>query len=327
MSSWLRRRSPVKRQQLRPVLEFVGLPFLKLALRLVRLYRPDFVPTSPHLYALADRLGIYPLVDHYHDPPVRPAARDDTVPRQFPWLDLRVEAQLDLLRRLRYGEELSAIPLDYDGVTEPYYRNGLFGPVDAQLLYSLLRMARPQLVMEVGSGESTRFATKALAVNAAEGDAGRLVAIEPYGPPYLESLGVEVVRRRAEEVDPSVFKDLAAGDVLFIDSSHVPQPGGDVPFLLLEVLPALAPGVLVHVHDVFTPYDYPAEWSRRRWFWTEQYVLEALLADNPRLEVLLAAAYLAREHPTDLAAACPVPESLSDIRTSSFWLRTCAVGA
>lgn len=321
---WLRRHSPVKRRHIRSALELAGLPFLNLALRLARLYRPDFHRTSRHLYTLADRLGIYPVLDHYHDPPVRPRLRDDASPRDLPWLDLNVEAQLALLSQLRYGDELSTIPLDAEDVTKPFYRNAAFAPIDAQLLYSLLRFSRPRLVVEAGSGESTRFAKHALDRNVEEGAAGHLVSIEPFEALYLEQLGVEVVRRQVEEVGPAFFDILSSGDILFIDTSHVLRPAGDVTFLLLEVVPRLAPGVLIHVHDVFTPYDYPAEWSRRRWFWGEQYVLEALLADNPRLEIVLAAAYLSREHPAALAAACPVPATVSILSASSFWLRVVA---
>jgi hypothetical protein len=93
--------------------------------------------------------------------------------------------------------------------------------------------------------------------------------------------------------------------------------------LLLDVIPALPPGVLVHVHDVFTPRDYPEEWSRRRWFWAEQYVVEGLLTHNPRLEVVLAVDHLLREHADAFAAACPVPLPPGPGPTpSSFWLRT-----
>ena len=112
-------------------------------------------------------------------------------------------------------------------------------------------------------------------------------------------------------------------DVLFIDSSHVPRPGGDVPFLLLEIVPTLPSGVLIHIHDVFTPRDYPSEWSRRRWFWTEQYVVEGLLSCNPGLDVLLSVSLLLERFPEQFAIACPVPAARDDGPTpSSMWLRT-----
>lgn len=304
----------------RGVLELAGLPLLYAGLRVARLYRPGFHETSEHVYRAADRLGVYPVIDHYHEPPVRPRPRG---PRRLPGIDLRVEAQLELLGRLRYGDELREVPLHTTDATTPYYANPSFAAPDAQVYHSLLRLFRPRRVLEIGSGQSTRFAARALALNRAEGAKGELVAIEPFEAPELEQLGARVIRERVEEADGEVFTELRPGDVLFIDSSHVVQPGGDVVLLLLDVLPALPPGVLVHVHDVFTPGDYPEEWSRRRWFWSEQYVVEGLLTHNPRLEVVLAVDHLLREHADAFAAACPVPQPAGPGPTpSSFWLRT-----
>jgi hypothetical protein len=306
----------------RELLRLAGLPFLYGGLRVARLYRPSFHETSEHVYRAADRLGVYPVIDHYHEPPVRPRPAERE-PRRLPGVDLRVDAQLELLGRLRYGHELREVPLQPTDATTPHYANPSFAAPDAQVYHSLLRHFRPRRVLEVGSGQSTRFAARALALNRSEGAEGELVAIEPYEAPELEQLGARVIRRRVEELGDAAFAELAAGDVLFVDSSHVVQPGGDVTLLLLEVLPSLPAGVLVHVHDVFTPRDYPEEWRRRRWFWTEQYVVEALLTDNPRLEVVLAVDHLLHEHADAFVAACPVPLPPGPGPTpSSFWLRT-----
>lgn len=304
-------------------MEAAGRPLLYAALCIARFYRPGFHETSDHVYRAADRLGVYPVIDHYHEPPVRPRrSEDERTPRQLPGIDLRIDAQLELLGRLRYRPELEAIPIYESDTGAAYYANPSFAAPDAQLYYSLLRHLQPLRVIEVGSGQSTRFAARALARNAEEGSSSELVAIEPYEAPELESLNVHVVRQRVEVVDREIFASLAAGDVLFIDSSHVASAGGDVTVLMLEILPLLPPGVLVHVHDVFTPRDYPAEWARRRWFWTEQYVVEALLTNNPRLEVVLAVDHLLHEHPEALTAACPVQAPSGPGPTpSSFWLR------
>lgn len=312
------------RRGVRRLLEWVGLPLLYAALGWVRLYRPSFHRTSPHLYRAADRLGIYPVIDHYHDPPVRPPVRVPAGRRRrvLPGIDLRVDEQLALLAQLRYGDELRAVPLRPGSGVGPYYANPSFAAPDSQLYHSLLRHFRPRRVIEVGGGQSTRFAARALEQNGADGFPGALLVIEPYEAPELEQLGVRVLRQRVEEVAADVFAELEEGDVLFIDSSHVVRPGSDVVLLLLEVVPALRPGVLVHVHDVFTPRDYPEEWSRRRWFWTEQYLVEALLTDSDRLEVLLAVDFLLRAHPQAFAAACPLPLPPGPGPTpSSFWLR------
>jgi hypothetical protein len=241
----------------------------------------------------------------------------------LPGIDLRIDDQLALLARFQYGDELLAIPMHSESHLGPFFANPSFAAPDSQIYHSMLRHFRPRRVIEVGSGQSTRFAARALELNRAEGSPAKLVAIEPYESPELETLGVDVVRSRVEDVNADLFSELEDRDVLFIDSSHVVRPGGDVTLLLLEVVPALPPGVLVHVHDVFTPRDSPAEWSKRRWFWAEQYVVEGLLTDNPRLEVLLAVDLLLNEYPAAFAAACPVPSPAGPGPTpASFWLRT-----
>jgi hypothetical protein len=127
-----------------------------------------------------------------------------------------------------------------------------------------------------------------------------------------------------EDLDASLFSDLDAGDVLFIDSSHIVRPQGDVLYLLHDVLPMLPPGVLVHIHDIYTPRDYPRAWLERRWFWTEQYVVEALLRESRTLEVVLAANMLFQDHAAALYEACPVIARLRTPEPGSLWLRTVA---
>jgi predicted O-methyltransferase YrrM len=316
----IRAQAGIAKARGRALLELAGLPFLYASLKVARLYRPSFHQTSRHIYRAADRMGVYPVIDHYHDPPVR--LRSPRRTRTLPGIDLRADAQLELLRLLRFGDELHAIPRTVPAGVAPYFDNPAFAPGDSQIYYSLLRQLKPSRVIEVGSGQSTRFAALALSRNAAEGRPGQLVAIEPYESPELEELDATVVRTPVELLGPDFFSELDEGDVLFIDSSHVTHPGGDVTYLLLEVVPALRPGVLVHVHDVFTPRDYPEEWSRRRWFWTEQYVVEALLSHSTQLEIVLAVNFLENDHGSEFREACPVAPSATSTPSGSIWLRT-----
>ena len=155
-----------------------------------------------------------------------------------------------------------------------------------------------------------------------------LIAIEPYpggvlkaGFPGLSQL----MQRPVQEVPLTFFERLQANDILFIDSSHVVRIGGDVIYLYLEVLPRLAPGVLVHVHDVYLPRHYPKRWvvdSRR--FWTEQYLLQAFLAFNRTFEVLWAGMYAAARWPDDLERLLPNPLGQQiNYESGSFWMRRC----
>jgi hypothetical protein len=316
------------RHRSRPLLEAVGAPILFLALMVVRAYRPTFHRTSRWIHVAADWFGIYPVIDHYHDPPVRPRPSQlagASEARSIPGLDLRTEEQLAWLQRLAEVKP-TAMMLERvsDDPLAPVLNNLAFAPADAMLLFALLRVVRPRRVVEVGSGHSTRFAKAALDVNRAEGSDALHVCIEPFESLWLEQMGVTVIRKPVEDLGADFFGEFVAGDVLFIDSSHVVRPGGDVLHLMHCVLPHLPRGVIVHIHDVFTPRDYPASWQQRRWFWTEQYVVEALLIGNERYRIIMGANYLFHDHRAKMLGALPGVERYLDREPASLWLEVAA---
>ena len=204
-------------------------------------------------------------------------------------------------------------------LTQFYIRNSQFSWLDARALFVLLREWRPKKIIEVGSGYSTilmhdvnmRFLNGATDVT----------AIEPYPRPFLEKLdGVKLIQEKVQQVSLDVFKALDAGDILFIDSSHVSKTGSDVNHLLFAVLPILRRGVRVHVHDIFLPVDYPREWviDENR-SWNEQYVLRALLMYSAKFRVLFGCMNAFLNHKELLSAAIQRPiESLYG--GSSLWL-------
>jgi Methyltransferase domain len=307
------------KQRLRHVVEWIGFPLLLAALRLVRMYRRSFHETSPLLHRATEATGVHPVIDHYHEPLIMPRLHLDRGRRRdLAAIDFRTPAQLALLREFDWNDELLTIPRRSDDERVPYYDNPSFPPGDAETLHNVLRHFRPRRVIEIGSGQSTKFALNALRLNGG----GTLTCIEPYEAPWLEDLGVEVVRQRVEDVGPEPFRSLERGDALFVDSSHVVRPQGDVVRIYTEILPALAHGVLVHVHDVFTPRDYPWEWIERRWLWDEQYLLEAMLANGSRYEVVLAVNLLYHEHPAELRRTCPaLAERAGRSEPGSLWLQ------
>ena len=148
------------------------------------------------------------------------------------------------------------------------------------------------------------------------------VCIEPYEQPWLEQLGVTVIRRPVEQVDKSLFDGLLENDILFIDSSHIIRPQGDALFEYLEILPSLRKGVLIHIHDIFTPKDYLEEWvSGEVKFWNEQYLLEAFLTCNADFRVIGALSFLFHHHVDLLTQACPVLGLEQKWRKpGSFWI-------
>ncbi len=280
----------------------------------------------PRFQAASDKAGFQIRSTHYYEPTYRASdlPADIEAERSLPGLDFRESQQLALLNGFRWQAELQKIPMEKPAPSSFGYLNGAFESGESEVLYSLIRQLRPGKIIEVGSGESTLMARLAIQKNGEDDDQYRCehTCIEPYEAPWLESSGVRVIRDRVENVSPDLFSSLGANDILFIDSSHVIRPFGDVLDEYQQIIPALAPGVYVHVHDVFTPYDYPAYWLREdRRGWNEQYLLESFLAFNAEFEVVAMLNWLSRHHRPALIKACPTLAKQPDFGPSSFWFR------
>jgi hypothetical protein len=264
---------------------------------------------------------------HFYSPVVDPAElreHDDVIwPAEVadnPAVDYRAAAQRELLGAVaRYATDFDYPQERPDPARGGFVeRNGKFEGLDARMLFCLLRHLRPRRVIEVGSGFSSLLAAD---VNRRFlGGSTEIVCIEPFPPPFLEQPVeglTELIERKVQEVPIAVFQRLGEGDVLFIDSSHVAKTGSDVNSLYFRVLPALHAGVVLHVHDVFLPDDYPREWvlGEQR-SWSEQYVVHALLTYSHGLEVLFGSAYAARRFPELVRQVFGI-----DCGGGSLWLR------
>ncbi|MFN9721172.1 MAG: class I SAM-dependent methyltransferase [Planctomycetota bacterium] len=225
------------------------------------------------------------------------------------------------MKQFRFSEELR--PFDTPTQNELTYNfgNGFFDSGDAEFLSNLVRLRKPRRVVEIGSGNSTLLVIEAVKRNKQEdpGYSCDHICIEPYEMPWLERSGVTVRRERVESVSKSVFEHLDRNDLLFIDSSHVIRPQGDVLCEFLEILPILRSGVLVHIHDIFTPRDYLKAWvvDKVR-LWDEQYLMEALLSGHPNWRIVGGVNYLKHDHYDSLKAACPFPTP--DREPGSFYI-------
>jgi hypothetical protein len=200
--------------------------------------------------------------------------------------------------------------------------NPHFSMLDAPALFVLLRAWKPRRIIEVGSGFSTllmadvnrRFLGREVSIS----------CIDPYPPVFLrhgtDGIGHQV-ERRVQELPLEHFADLQAGDLLFIDSSHVAKTDSDVNFLFFDVFPRLAAGVLVHLHDIFLPHDYPPDWvlGENR-SWNEQYLLRALLMHTGGFEVLFGCSYAFWSYPALVIAALANPDG-AGYGGGSFWMR------
>ncbi len=277
-------------------------------------------------YSVLDRFDITVLRHHYYSPVVFPRDIQEPLdaPRRLPGLDFNIAGQLELVRKFNYGEELVAIPLEKCDTDSAAYHNHAFESGDAEMLYNMIRHFKPRRVVEIGCGQSTLFALLAENRNRQDDPAHAChhICVEPYEQPWLEKMGVELIRERIEKLDISIVEALEENDILFIDSSHVLRPQGDVVCEYLLLLGLLRPGVIVHVHDIFTPRDYPPEWVLKdRRLWNEQYILEAFLSFNNSFEVLAMVNYLAHEHLGALKNACPILVKEPWREPGSFWFR------
>lgn len=275
------------------------------------------------------RFGFHPLRVHFY----QPVPRYEAVPRahfeqplEHPGVEIDMARAKALLGRLAaYGGECrwpeqAGEPGTYHG------GNGNFGFSSAALLHAMLRLHGTRRAIEVGGGFSSLVSLAALQAN---GGDWRFTSIEPYPSPWLRAAiaragaNAELLERPAQELEPSLFESLGENDLLFIDSSHVSQLASDVNFLFLRVLPRLRPGVLVHVHDIYLPWEYPAAhfFGANKLFWNEQYLLQAFLACNPEFEVLLPGFHAQGALAGEFAGAFPAYDAGIHRRTSSFWLR------
>ena len=305
-------------------IDILGVPFVFLAGYLLLALRKMGVGRFPLLRKTLSRVGVFPISDHYYEPLFNTQALKNPLSavRNLPGIDWGGEGQVAFLEKLNFADELKDLPQSRASEAEFYINNKSFGAGDAEYWYSLIRAVKPKRIIEIGSGNSTLMAFRALKKNR-ESDAGyqcEHICIEPYEQPWLEKTGAKIIRECVENLPLSFFGQLGNNDILFIDSSHIIRPQGDVLCEYLQILPTLNPGVIVHVHDIFSPHDYPRAWvvDQVR-FWNEQYLLEAFLTHNNQWEILGGLNYLRHHHFDELKTVCPY--LMEDSEPGSFYMR------
>jgi hypothetical protein len=252
-------------------------------------------------------------------------------PSALPGLDVDVPAMRHRLAGLaeRWEADFVASAGDYRANQQQGFGPG-YPEFDARTLYYVLRQHKPAAYLEVGSGLSTYYATLAARRNGEDGAPLKITCIEPYPFEALHALpGFELIRGFVQDVPVERFEALSAGDVLFIDSSHSLKIDSDVAYLFLEVLPRVAPGVLVHIHDVPLPYNvpFPADtWLfGERWpvYWNEAMIVQSFLAFNSAFEILLSTPLIRHDDEAFLTGRVPgyIPVADDPNPPSSLWLR------
>jgi predicted O-methyltransferase YrrM len=238
-------------------------------------------------------------VDRIFDPTTQPL-----------WIDLRDAAQLELFETLADLVDSVPFPAERGEEYRYFFDNGAYSWGDGIVLHAMLRHVRPRRVVEVGSGYSS-----ALMLDTADGwldPSPELTFVEPY-PELLNSLlrpadadRVTIHGTAVQDLPLEVFSQLQAGDILFIDSTHVVKAGSDVNHLFFEVLPRLASGVWIHIHDVFFPFEYDIAWVREGRAWQEAYLLRAFLMNNPAFELRWFQDYMWTRHRQVIEGRLPV---------------------
>jgi len=216
-------------------------------------------------------------------------------------IDLREEEQMQLLQRLaRFYPEIPFASDRSKGLRFAF-DNPSYSWCDAIILFCMIRDLRPRRIIEVGSGHSS-----CLILDTNElffGGSIDVTFVDPYPEPLLELLRpgeverTDIVAKKLQDADLELFASLRANDILFIDSSHVAKAGSDVQSLFFDILPALSPGVVVHLHDIFDRFEYPAGWLREGRGWNEQYMLRAFLQFNTHFRIKLFTGHMLFKHP------------------------------
>jgi methyltransferase family protein len=304
---------------------------------------PFFFTGMVKAFRALQRLGINLTPNHFYWPVPDLAQLEKRrwpVYSTLPHSRFDTNQQIDLAWELssNYGREC-CFPQDaQDG--RYHYNNGYFEAVDAEIAYCMVRHFKPARILEVGTGYSTRVLAAALEKNRQRDHLqAKLISIDPFPERFSGNGWVQQIPKAVQDVDIELFDCLQSGDILFIDSSHVVAVGSDVVRLYLQVLPRLKPGVVVHIHDIFLPSDYPRDAVLNRlWFWSEQYLLQAFLSFNREFEVLWGSSAMQIRCPWQLDRCFPqwrhsyrrMPESKrrfiptldgDHVWPSSFWMR------
>lgn len=237
--------------------------------------------------------------NYYSTIPTIGEVRDSFEYSEFaPYLDNEIfdrdSMRQELLSLIEYTKDFDpAIDGNELECSEYYWRNGQFSYSDAASYHAFIKKYKPKRIVEIGSGFSSLVALGAIKQN----EFGELVCIEPYPRPFLSDLDnkdeLQLIKLPAQKVTVEKLNDLLTdGDILFIDSTHTVKSGSDCLHIYLRLIPKIRKRIFIHVHDIFLPFALPMDWAiSHQIYWTEQYILLALLINNKKAKTLFGSAY------------------------------------
>jgi len=323
----------VIKKLIRPLLKLLR-PFT-LAASKFTVFSLGLSGTEQDVQTIFSKHGFYLLRKHYSLPIPDESEVGDSFNEScsdLVGLDMNDKTGLELLQKVfpRYVNEFRILFATHqpNNPKQFYLLNGSYMAIDAHVYYAFIRHFKPKKIIEIGAGYSTLLASAAGMQNLKEtGYLPQLVAIDPF-PNQLLKEGFsglsQLIESKIQEVPLTLYTSLESGDILFIDSSHVLRAGGDVQLEYLEILPRLASGVLVHIHDISLPKPYPHVYFENKLYWNEQYLLQGFLAFNNRFRVLWPGNYMMMKYPEKVLDIFPefhiMREFFPMSEPSAFWI-------
>ena len=295
-------------------------------------------------YKLGVRLGVHIIPVHYYAPVPNIIDLEGTTdvwakPSAMSGVHVDLDEQIDNLRRV-------CTPFEREFCGNPHYQHAInqqfgsgrsrfFGYIEAQVLHAVIRCYKPARLIEIGGGVPTHCTSQALAINRREGIKGQIICIEPDPIDAIKNIdNVNIIARPIQDVPLEHFTQLQANDIVSIDSDHHVKSGGEVNYIVLEILPIIPKGVLVQIHDIYLPYDYDRDVLRTFLHPNETALVAAFLACNTRYKILFALSMLHYERRQQMQSVLPEYNPETDWRgmrvgeyddakhfPSSIWLR------
>jgi hypothetical protein len=321
--------------QLKRLVRFLLAPFAIMMAEFVAFTTRRAV-AEPTVRAIFARHGLHLLRKHYYLPIPDEADLDDNFwdhSSELAGLDMNQAQASEFLKTvfpLYLDEFRDRFPLNQTADPKQFFLiNSNYMAIDAHVYYCFIRHFKPKRIIEIGSGNSTLLAAAAVRQNFQEtGQSPELIVIEPFPKPVLKEgfPGLtKLIECKVQEVGLELFESLSEGDILFIDSSHALRLGGDVQYEFLEILPRLAAGTLVHIHDISLPRPYPRVYFENQLYWNEQYLLQAFLAFNSGFQVLWPGNYMMLNYPEKVCQVFPEFHTMRQhfpmSEPSAFWMQ------
>ena len=228
-------------------------------------------------------------------------------------IDWNLDVQLDFLTKIFYNYYNEYFPVENSGLSM----------VDSFVLYSMIRKYKPNIIIEIGAGNSTKIALEAVAKNRMDNHPTQFYSIEPYPADYLKDIyvdGYKLIEKKVQDIEISFLKE---ADLLFIDSSHVSKINSDVNYQILEIIPSLKTGSIVHWHDILIPSNYSKLWiNNGNMFFNESYMLHAFMSFNRAFKIIWSSMYMQLNHPGKMKKQFSYlsPDNI-DQQNTSFWIQ------